>query len=40
MYKTSSPGYLSKSPYLFCFRIKVPRDLQSTIAKKRIEAVN
>jgi len=35
--KTSkSPSYLVKNPYSYCFRIKVPEDLQTIINKKEL----
>lgn len=37
MYKTAhSPTYLVKNPYSYCFRIKVPEDLQPTLSKKEL----
>jgi integrase len=33
---TSSPSYLSRNPYSYCFRIKVPIDLQPTLSKKEL----
>ncbi len=33
---TYTPSYLIKNPYSFYFRIKVPKDLQSTLSKKEL----
>ena len=31
-----SPSYLIRNPYSFCFRIKVPKDLQKMVGKKEL----
>jgi len=33
---TRSPSYLSRTPYSYCFRIKIPKDLQVTITRKEL----
>lgn len=36
MRTSNSPSYLIKNPYSYCFRIKIPKDLRSTIARKEL----
>jgi hypothetical protein len=33
---TGSPSYLIRNPYSYCFRMKVPKDLQGIVGKKEI----
>ncbi len=33
---TGSPSYLVRNPYSYCFRMKVPKDLQGIVGKKEI----
>ncbi len=32
----NSPSYLIKTPYSFCFRLTVPKDLQKILARKEL----
>ncbi len=32
----NSPSYLVRNPYSYCFRIKIPKDLQATVSKKEL----
>ena len=32
----TSPSYLVRNPYTYCFRMKVPKDLQSYIGEKEL----
>lgn len=32
----NSPSYLAKNSYSFCFRIKIPKDLQCTVCKEEL----
>lgn len=31
-----SPSYLSQTPYSYCFRIRIPNDLQTLFGKKEL----
>jgi Domain of unknown function (DUF6538) len=33
---SKSPSYLVRGPYIFYFRVNVPRDLQALIGKKEL----
>jgi hypothetical protein len=32
----NSPSYLVRTPYSYCFRIRIPKGLQATISKKEL----
>jgi hypothetical protein len=34
--KNGTPGYLVRNPFSYCFRIKVPKDLQKFVGRKEL----